>query len=216
MLSQEIKKDLTNKIQNSFSDLDIYREIPFVFESEKFNLIVKPVTISEHAVFLKQMVNLMVKYYEIFRNLEFLSAQDYRENQIVNKLVDQVRIFSGQIIYKKFVKDSSRFIYRWAFIQKGKKIFHSKRKSKKIVRELEPDKFIYILFLLFVFNFDIVKKNTLEFLKMFHDSIEIQTPINGDISSTKNTNTVIVMPKYSRKPYSKQILDLFEQQSKMN
>lgn len=216
MLSQKIKKDLTDEIQNSFSDLDIYRERPFVFESEKYNLIVKPVTIKEHVLFLKQMVNLMVKYYEIFRNLEFLSTQNYKEEEIISKLVSQVKIFSGKVMYKKFIKDSSRFVYRWAFIQKKKKIFHSKKKSKKIIDNLEPDQFIYILFLLFVFNFDIVKKNILEFLKMFQGGIELQTPIDGDTYSTTNMKEVIVMPKYSKKPYSKQILDLFEQQSKMS
>ena len=207
---------MTNKIQNNFSDLDIYRETPFVFESEKFNLIIKPVTISEHANFLRGMVNLMVLYYEIFNNLEFLSTQDYTEKDTVNKLVAQVKIFSGNILYKKFVKDVSKFIYKWAFIQKGKKLFHSKRKSKKIVQNLEPDQFIYILFLLFVFNFDIVKKNTLEFLKMFSDE-KITTPMTDGVSSlTGNMKKDTPMPKYSKRPFSKLTLDLLEQQSKMN
>lgn len=215
MFDKQTQYKLTELMQNNFTDLDQYRERPFVFRNGKIMLIVKPVSYKEHDWFLQDMATLVMKYNKIFQNIDFLNAYNFTDKDAVNTIIKKVSIFTANKQYSMFKKDAGKFIIRWAFVSKIKKNIipkHNKRLCKKFINLIEPSEFIYILFLLFVFNFSLVKKNTIEFLKMF----QIESIGKTDMSSTSTSKEAAQMPKYSEKPYSKSTLDLFEQQSRLN
>jgi hypothetical protein len=219
MLDRQTQLKLTDLIQDQFSDLDIYREKPFIYDNKQgLLLIVKPVTFKEHDIFLKQMSALIVNHYDIFSKIDFLNHQDFKDKNTVDALVAKVSIFEANQNYTKFKRQATEFVLRWAYVTKKKPYItlqHNRSLCRKIVNTLEPDQFIHIVFLLFVYNFDIVKKNLVEFMKIFKHDIIIESSIATGTLSHGISQRVVVMPKYSKEPFSKSDLDLLEQQSKI-
>jgi len=219
MLNKQTQLKLTDLMQDQITDLDIYREKPFVFDNgQGLLLIVKPVLFKEHDIFLKDMSKIIIENYEIFANLDFLSHENYKEKESVDKLVAKVSIYTANKKYSVFKKRATKFILKWSFVNKKKRIIkytHNKRLCKQFLNSIEPSEFVYILFLLFVMNFDIVKKNLLELMKMFQKDLIIEFNIQMGTSSLGILEKVVVMPKYSVEPFNKLTLDLLEQQSKI-
>jgi hypothetical protein len=217
ILTNKKRIQLTELLQDNFTDLDIYREKPMTFKNGEIILVIKPVGFIEHDKLLKDMAQLLIRYFEIFNTVDELTAYNYKANEAIKILINKMAIYTATKKYSKFKKDASKFICKWAFISKEKKVIelkHDKRLCKKFLKIIEPSEFIYILFLIFVFNFDIVKKNTIEFLKMFQSEGVMNS--KQDIQLTGSKDKVVQMPKYSEKPFSKSILKLLEEQSRMN
>ena len=218
MLTKKTQLKLTDLMEDNFTDLDIYREKPFVFESNDILLIVKPVLFKEHDRFLKDMSKLIIEHYEIFLNIDFLSNANYRDKGVVDDLVAKFNIYTADAQYTRFKKNARNFILKWAFVSKKRsmiKLQHNKRLCKKFIDFCDPSEFIYILFLLFAYNFSIVKKNLLEFMKMFKLNMTIESNIQMGTSSLGTSEKVVLMPKFSREPFSASTLNLLEQQSKI-
>lgn len=217
MLNRKTQLLLTDLMQSEVTDLDIYREKPFVFNQGKLLLVVKPVSFREHDLFLKDMARLILEFYEIFNTLDFLNSYNYKEEKAVSTLIQKISIFTAEKSYSKFKKRSIEFVTKWAYITRKKKVVklkHNKGLCKKFLKDAEPSEFIYILFLLFVMNFDIVKKNTIHFMEMFRKDITIESSTQTDTLSPGISTKVVVMPKYSPSPYDASTLNLLEQQSK--
>ena len=217
-LNKQNQLKLTDLIQNNYTDLQLYREEPMLFDNGKYVLVVKPVPYREHDIFLKDMANLIYDHYTIFSQMEFLSAFNYRSDEALSEIIKKTGVFTADNKYSLFKKDSMKFVTKWGFISKKKDVLkpvHSKRKIKAFLDDVEPSEFIYIIYLTFVYNFDIVKKNTGEFLKMFKGDITVEesSPLIQDMSSTGISKRVVVMPKFSREPFSKSTLNLLEEQS---
>jgi len=172
MLDAEKRRSLTDMMQNHFTDLDLERDEPFRFKSGDYVLIIDCVPFLYHDKFLMDMFELITMYGEIFYNIDFLTAHNLNDKNEVNKLMDQVAVFQANKTYSKFIKDSISFVCRWGHVAKVKKdvVKWVKRKPKiarKVIEVMQADVFIYVLFLVFVRNYDVVKKNTLQFLKIF-------------------------------------------------
>jgi hypothetical protein len=219
MITKRVQLELTNLMQDQNTDLDIYREKPFVYDNGRgLLLIVKPLSFLEHDIFLKAMAKLIISYYEIFMNLDFLSNQNYKDKDTINNLTAKVGIFTADKKYRAFKKSAIKFVTKWAYVSKKKNkidLNHDKKLCKKIIKTMEPSDFIYILFLLFVYNFDIVKKNLLGFMEMFKQDVTLEYNLQTGISSRGILEKVVAMPKYSVEPFNKSTLDLLEQQSKI-
>ena len=218
MLNKQTQLKLTDLMQDQYTDLDIYREKPFTFKAGKLILIVAPVKYIEHDIFLKEMAKIIIANYEIFSNIEFLTHQNYKDKDAVEKLVDKVKLFTADYNYKRFKKQAAKFICRWAFVTKQReniKLKHNKRLCKKFLNETDPSEFTYILFLIFVQNFDCVKKNLLELMKIFNKDLIVESSTQTGTSSDGISRRVVVMPKFSREPFSQSDLNLLEQQSKL-
>jgi len=216
-LNKQVKLKLTDIMQEDYTDLDLYREKPIYFDNKKYILIVKPVSFKNHDIFLCEMARLIFANYDIFAALDFLNSYNYKDKNAVNTLIEKIGIFTADKKYTKFKKDALKFIAKWIYISKRKETLtpkHNKRKARKCLDDIEPSEFIYILFLLFVYNFDIVKKNSIEFLKMFRGGIEIEGQ-KLENSSFGTSKKVLAIPKYSPKPFSKSTLKLIEEQSKL-
>jgi hypothetical protein len=216
-LNKELKIKLTDIMQDNYTDLDLYREKPLYFDNKKYIVAVKAVPFKEHDIFLQEMARLIFEHYEIFISLDFLNSYNYKDAKAVNTLMEKVGIFTAEQRYTHFKKDAFKFMTKWTFVSKKKAVLNfkrNKRLSKKCLKKIEPSEFIYILFLLFVYNFDIVKKNSIEFLKMFRGGIEIENQ-TMEKSSSGISKKVIAMPKFSPKPFSKSTLNLLEEQSKL-
>jgi hypothetical protein len=80
---------------------------------------------------------------------------------------------------------------------------------------LQADELIYILFLLFVYNFDIVKKNCIEFIGMFQlQEQKKKKKLSDRVQSLMKEKTWEDLPKVcTTKPFSKEQLDLIEAMS---
>jgi len=216
MLTKDKQISLTELMQKNFSDLDIERDEPFKFRSGKYILVLETVKLLEHHQFLEAMYRLITRYSQIFYNVDFLSAQNFNETGAIQKLSKQVMVFQATKSYKKFIEDSMEFVARWGYVAKIKKnmvskIERSPRLAKKVLREMTGDLFIYVLFLCFVRNYDIVKKNALNFLQLFKPDGLPQK----ETSSQRSRREVPQMPKYSPSPYPESVLKIFEEQSKM-
>lgn len=172
MLDAEKRRSLTEMMQNHFTDLDIERDEPFRFKAGKYVLIIDTVPFIRHDIFLLDMFNLVTKYGEIFYNIDFLTTQNLRDENEVNRLVNQVVTFQANKKYSAFKKDSIAFITKWGYVAKlrGERVAWIKnrpRLARRVIMAMQPDVFIKCLFLSFVRNYDIVKKNTLQFLAIF-------------------------------------------------
>jgi hypothetical protein len=218
MFEKKNKYNLKELMQENYTDMDIIRERPLVFKMGKVHIVIQPVKWLDHPYFLKTMAKMIMKYHTIFANLEFLSIYNYKENEAIKKLINEVTLFSNNKLYSKFIKDCVKFIKEWGFVAYGdeenESIEIQKIKSEKIFEDYRADEIIYMLFAIFVFNYDLVKKKTLEFLTMFKAEKKGKTKRGTFGSGLKSK--VTKMPKYQDSPYNKRILQLFEQQSKMN
>jgi hypothetical protein len=218
MLNKDKRIKLTELLQDQFLDLDIVRDKPLILENRQgLFLIIKSVLYIEHDKFLKEMSQLILKYYDIFGTVEFLDSDNYRDLDTIQKMSSKISIFTANKKYSNFKKDSIKFVCKWAFVSKKKNVIKIKHKPslcKKYLKWLDPSEFIYILFLLFIMNFDIVKKNLIEFMKTMGIMIK-GSNTQKDTSFPGTLKGVVTMPKYSKKPYPRSILNLLEQQSKM-
>lgn len=218
MLDASGRKSLTDLMQKNFTDLDIERDEPFKFRSGKYLLVVETVPLVEHNQFLIDMFNLLMTHKQIFFNIDFLTAQNLKDESAVRKLIDQVMVFQANKQYGEFINAATKFVTRWGYVCKVKgdavsKPKHSRRLAKKVISSMTADVFIHVLFLIFVRNYDIVKKNLLGFLQMFTPGgMNTQTATSSQDSKRK----VPVMPKYSPSPYPKSVLEIFAEQSKMH
>jgi len=230
MLTKKTQVDLTELMQENFTDLDLFREKPFVFKSGKCFLVVAPVTVREHDKFLKHMCKMVLKYYEVFQNLEFLSSSDFKDKETVSRIVKEVNLFNADRNYGKFMKSAEDFIARWAFVttqQKGNVVLayepgnivsalflgikrrHNSYRCRMMLRSIMPDEFIYILFLLFVYNFEIVKKNLVHFLEIFKLEAIGKGKSSKHMAMLKTSEILGLIPEFSAKPYSSEQLDTF-------
>lgn len=219
ILNNDRKIKLTDLMQDQFQDLSIVRDKPLIFNNERgLLLIIQPVMYVEHDLFLRAMAKIIVRYYEMFESLNFLNTLNYKDKEEVNRLVSKVSIFTANKEYSKFKKDSIKFICRWAFVSKVKRSIyfkHNSRLCKKYLKTVTPSEFIHILFLIFVMNFDIVKKNLIELMRTIHIKVTTDSSMMTDMSSPGILKKAVVMPKYSRNPLPESTLNLLEQQSKM-
>lgn len=220
MLDVDRRIEITKLMQDQFTDMDIIREKPIVFDNSESNilLIVKPVLFKEHDKFLQDMARIIIENYEVFKDINFLSINNYDKEEDISELINKVNIFTASKEYKKFKKQSMKFIEKWAFVSRRKNLIelsHNKNLCKKYIEGTDPSEFIHILFTLFVMNFDIVKKNLMEFLKVFRINLNINSNSQMDISSRGISRKAVVMPNYSPKPFNESTLNLLEQQSKM-
>lgn len=234
MLDRDKREQLTDLMKNHFTDLDIERDEPFKFRSGKWVLIVETVRLLEHEAFLSGMLRLITRYKAIFYNLDFLSSQNYENQGDITRLINQVVVFQAQSrMYRGFLRDAAAFCARWGYVARVKReipsvftdgtgraeksgIVHgplkrSRRRARRVLEAIPPDTFIYVLFLMFVRNYDIVKKNLLGFLQMFKPE-PINTPRGTSSPTSKSEERV--MPKYSASPYPKSVLETFARQSK--
>jgi len=220
MFTATTKYDVIQLMQDNFTDLDIFREKPFVFKSGKYLVVVAPVKFGEHYQFLKEMHSFVLDYLDILGKLDFLSAFDYKDEEVYKKLIEQVKFFEANNRYNSFLKEASIFISKWGYVTKKKNkgdviLKHSRRRLKRLIKNWHADEVIYFLFLLFVYNFDIAKKNLLEFLQIFQGEVKQRGKSSKHMQSSRTPKKKVVMPKYSEKPYSKETLDIFAAQSKM-
>jgi len=207
--------NLKELLHENFTDFDVVREKPMVFKVGEVHIVIAPVKVKDSPLFLKQMSKIILQYYEIFANLEFLSSHNYRDENVVKDLISKVTIFTADRKYKQFIKDAIKFIYRWGYTVKGKKdkIVRIKNRARRILNNFHADEIIHMLFVLFVYNYDIEKKNCIEFLKMFslQEQNEKSSQRAGGLKTQKER---VVMPKFSEKPYSREALDIFAKQSR--
>lgn len=228
MIDTDWKINLTEMMQGNYTDLDIYRRKPEMFRSGNYAIVIAPVTLEKHDKLLNDIGVLLYRYHPIFENLEFLSHSNYKDQNELSKLIEQMNVFNltQPYFYSKFKKEAMKFILKWAYVIKIPNhisdnennptkidLMKSKRICKKVLNKTAPDTFIKILFLIFVYNFDLVKKNTLEFLKMFQRKSQEET--KSDISFSGNKGKVVPMPKYSKKPFNKSALNSLEKQSRL-
>lgn len=218
MLNAEKRRQLTDLMQKHFTDLDIERDEPFKFRSGKWLLVLDTVKLLEHHQFLTEMFNLVVKHKQVFFNVDFLTAYNLKEPSEIKRLVNQVMVFQANTLYADFIKDSLRFVSEWGYVCKvsGEEVGKAKRRPwiiRRVLKQMTPDTFIYVLFLTFVRNYDIVKKNTLNFLQLFQPE---GTSLPKGTTSQNSKRQVPQMPKYSPSPYPREILEQFAQQSKMH
>lgn len=219
ILDNNRKIKLTDLMQDQFQDLSIVRDKPLIFDNERgLLLIIQPVMYIEHDLFLKDMAKIIVKYYEIFESLNFLNTLNYKDKEEINKLVSKVSIFTANKKYSEFKKDTVKFVSKWSFVSKIKRkvgLKHKPRLCKKYLKTVTPSEFIHILFLIFVMNFDIVKKNLIELMRTIHIKVTTDSNTMMDMSSPGILKKVVVMPKFSPNPLPESTLSLLEQQSKM-
>lgn len=207
---------ISELLQENYTDLDIIREKPMVFKVGKIYIVIQPVTVGYHRKFLKDMIRILNKYYWIFVDLEFLSSQNLRDENVITDLISKVKIHSSNRKYKKFLKESVKFISKWGYYAKIKNEKVKRIKGKvKILNGFYADEIIHMLFVMFVYNYDLVKKNCLQFLKMFQGR-ESSAKSTSRLDTSRRQRERVVMPKFSTKPYSKGTLKIFEKQSKTN
>lgn len=203
-------------LQDRYNDMDILKEKPIVFKKGNYYLVVQPIGFLEHDNFLQQMATLMIKYYEIFKQIDLLTAFDYNKPGILEQVMNSLTIFQASKKYKKFIKDAYKFCVRWTLVadENSDTAKKNKKISRKIISELNPAEFIYLLYVVFVFNYDIVKKNTIQFLAMFTGQSNSENPYHSDISLAGTNKKGFQMPKYSESPLPVSVLDSLEEQSK--
>ena len=221
MFNSKDKYSLKELLQDKFTDLDIIREKPFVFKVNKYLLITTPVYFGEYDKFLHDMSYMLQEYYKVFIDLDFLTALNYRDPGAIEKIVAHVKIFEANEDFRKFQKDTIEFVSKWVFVSTKKrgtvKLKHSKKKAKKALKIMKGDEVVHLLFLLFVFNFDVVKKNLGALMKNFiGEEQPRKSKSSPPTQSSKTVKKKVVMPKYSEKPYPKEVLDIFAEQSTMS
>jgi hypothetical protein len=221
MLDVDKRIKITELLQNQVTDISILREEPIVFNNSEYRniiLIVKPVLFKEYDKFLRSMSLILIKNYEVFKEVSFLSIANYDKEESIEDVIKKVTLFNASKEYKRFKKQAFKFIQQWSFVTKKRrfiKLKHNKRLCKKYIDGTDPSEFIHILFALFVMNFDIVKKNLLEFLRVFQKNYDINSTTQMDISLHGTSQRGVIMPKYSPRPFNESTLNLLEQQSKM-
>lgn len=212
----EKKIKIKELLQNNYTDLDILKEKPIAFVKGEDVIIAQPVKFIEHDEFLQEMSGLLMKYYEIFKQIDLLTMFDYKKAGVLEQVVNSLTIYQASKKYSKFIKDTIKFCAKWCYVSKKSNTYakRSKWRAKKVLRELNPAELIYLLYVLFVFNFDIVKKNTIHFLAMFTGQEISKEQWQSGTSSVGTSKKVLIMPPYSESPLPASVLDLLEEQSR--
>jgi len=202
-------------VQDNYTDFDILKEKPVSFKKGNYYIVAAPVRFIEHDEFLQQMASLMIKYYEIFKQIDLLTAFNYNKPGVMEQVMNSLTIFQASKKYKKFMKDVFKFCVKWCYVAKegNNEAKKNKRLAKKIILQFNPSEIIYLLYVLFVFNFDIVKKNTIQFLAMFTGQEMQDSQSQSGILSAGMNRKVLKMPKYSESPLPVSVLDSLEEQS---
>ena len=213
---QDRKIKIKEILQDNYNDLDILKEKPIAFKKGNWYIIAQPVKFIEHDTFLQQMSSLLMKYYEIFKQIDLLTMFDYKKAGILEQVVNSLTIFQASKKYNKFIKDTVKFCTKWCYVanEKNKYAKRSKWRARKIIYEFNPAELIYLLYVLFVFNFDIVKKNTIHFLAMFTGQEIKDEQWHSGTLSAGTSKKVLKMPPYSENPLPRSVLDLLEEQSR--
>ena len=198
-------------LQEQVTDFDIVREKPLTFMASGKYLVCAPVRYYNHGRFVQELTRLLTNYYEIFQKVEFVTSANFKNENEMLRAVQQVTLFSASKDYRKFIaKEIPAFIKRWAYTIRGKRIVKI-RNAKRLLKGFSSDELLQVFFAIFVFNYDIVKKKTFDFLSRIRSG-NLRNPMSLDSS----ISTVGAMPRYSKKRYSKSDLDLFAKQSKLN
>lgn len=209
--------DVKSLLQERSTDFDIMRERPLIFSAKGRHLVCAPVKWRDHPAFVQDLARLLTRYYEIFQKVEFLSSDEYRESARLQQAIGQVALFDGTRAYRLFVtRGLPRFFRKWAFTldRKEKRIIRIRRRHlTRILDCFSVDELLEVFFCLFVFNYDIVKKKTFNFLT--HLQIAPQAPTTS-LDSFTDTSRESVMPPYSPKRFSRSDLALLAQQSRPN
>ena len=208
---------LQELLQENYTDLDLYREKPLTFKRGRLYLLIRPVSYGEHPAFLKEMGRHVIKYRQIFGELDFLSSSNYKEKSIIQDLTTKVMLFSAGRRYKRFMRETESFILRWGYFaeERNGKIIRTSPSllaKRRFLSEFQADEIIYILFLMFVFNYDIVKKKTLSFFALFQDENRNSAKRK---SSSISKRREFRLPKFSEGPFNKSVWRSLEKRSKM-
>lgn len=197
-------------LQENVNDFDIMREKPITFRAGGQFLVCCPIRYYEHPRFLNDMTMLLVKYSEIFSKAQFLNSKEFRRKTQIERAVATVTLFSHKKYYKNFIrKEIHNFIRKWSFAIKNEKLVKISRwKAKKFLSAFSVDEILQIFFTIYVFNFDIVKKKTSEFLSQI---ILPESQQNTTISNITTKSSAPKIPRYSAKPMRKSDLDSLDQ-----
>ena len=212
-----IKTDYSVKeiLQENVNDLDIMREKPVTFKAGGEFLVCRPVKYYEHPKFLRDLGTLLLTYKEIFAKIEWLSIEGFKEDPELTKAVAQITIFNTSAEYESFcMKGLPWFITEWCYtIKKDKLIKLKKRKAKRILENFTVEDMFKVMMTLYVFNYDIVKKNMFNLL----GNLTGEKPkTNTGHSTSYKKKKDVQMPKFSEKPFSKSVLRTLEEQSTMS
>ena len=220
----EIKKPLYNPkelLTERWIDFDIMREKPLIFKNGKNILAVMPLTHGDSPRFLKELAAIIIKYYKFFQGISFLNSFDYSSKAKINKILSKLSIYNSTKEYEQFIsKAVPDFIKEWGFFVKGGKYYRIKTRffTSRFIKNLTADELIQMFFSIIVFNYDIVKKKTLDFMKKMEiiSPEEMKMKVSRSSSSTGRPTNLYQLPTYSEKPFSKESLKVIEQQSSQN
>ncbi len=199
-------------LQEHVTDFDIMREKPLSFTAGGRHIVCLPVRYYEHGQFVRDLSRLLTSYYRIFQKVEFLSAQNCLDTGAVNSAINQITIFDNTVEYRKFItKEIPAFVRRYCRTIRGEKLVKIHR-VKSLIKHFSADELLQVFFTVFVFNYDIVKKKTFDFLTR----LQTGRPANSIYSGSFTRANTALMPKYSERPFSRSDLQSLEEQSRLN
>ncbi len=208
-------------LQEQTTDFDIVREKPLTFKAGGHYLVCAPVRYYEHPQFIKDLTEIIGGYYEIFQKIEWLSSENYRDDNAISRAVHQVNIFDNSASYGNFIrKVLPGFIQRWGYTIRQDKLFRAdaliripRMRARKILSAFSVDELLQVFFTLFVFNYDIVQKKNFDLLSRLQSGGSRQLMTLSDGSRKKKT---LRMPNYNAGRYSESDLQVFEDLSRLN
>lgn len=186
---------LIELIRENYTDMDDFREKPLVFKRGDSFLITEPVKFGVHPAFIKDMDYMLRRYKFIFAEIKFLSAFNYKDASIIEKTIDQIKLFSTHKNYDKFLKAVERFLIRWGYFAKNisEEIivrFEKKKEIKNFLSGFSVDEIIHIFFVMICFNYDIPKKKIFQALDLFNPNSE------KALFSRASSKKVLPFPKH--------------------
>ena len=218
-------------LDEQVTDLTIMREKPLTFKVGGSYLIIAPIMYYEHPAFIRDISNMLLKYKEIFTKVEFLTTITYTDPNAIQDAINQITIMNITRNYKHFItKGVPRFIRKWGKTIDKKAIKEYEKdplayvefipieygQTKKILQHLQVDELLHILLMLWVFNYDIVKKKFLSFIQLLKLDTENIQKYTKQMKTLNKEREPVVMPKFSMEPFSENTWKIFEEQSRMN
>jgi len=217
ILVRERLYDVKSLLKERCTDFDIMRERPLIFSAGGAHLVCAPVKWKDHPAFIQDLTRTIARYYEIFEKVEFLSSDEFKNAGALERAVSQIALFDGTRQYEQFIKKGlPAFLQKWAFTldKKEQKIVKiSKRKLSYVLDCFYVDELLEVFFAIFVFNYDVVKKKTFDFLTRLQI---VPSQPTTSLDSFTGTNQESPMPKYSPKQFSKSDLAQLEVLSRLN
>ncbi len=209
--------DVQSLLQERSTDFDIMRERPLIFSARGKHLVCAPVKWREHPAFVQDLTRTISRYIEIFQKVEFLSSDEFKNSGAIDGALKQIAVFDGTRQYDRFIrKGLPDFLRKWAFTldRKEKKLIKLSRRSlNNILDCFSVDELLEVFFAIFVFNYDVVKKKTFDFLTRLQI---VPSQPTTSLDSFTGTRPESPMPKYSPKQFSKSDLESLAQQSLLN